>query len=784
LVPGYAESHHLKAGEFVLSLCHAFKPLNETQQSAVLQTFQPLFSQLGITSVPKDFKGLAAKLGFGRELNRKLTRVDYCTDHENCGFMQLVPMVDRTMADAPLCEVCDKQIYIKAPGKDKYQPIWCDYIVDPYESVLDLLNRKEFFDLYEEQWPLVSQAIANPDAVPTNALGLPVYNDWLNGQARRFFRWVRDKVDGNFLRYDPKDKGTVVIFVMDIADYMSSATNIQSTRGAKSFGGFVTKLLSLPGSVRNLSDWTFSDQVYNDGKKVKNPLQRQEWRLRSAREWRIGRLLTLEDGRVLRVHIVHMWWQGDGPMLEEFAGRMNYQNPNWWWQHCLVFIDVQDIDAKKNTRHVVYPFLLNLKALQNTAQEIDQQAIAVTAAYKVSAAAGKAAARAHGVNFQCAFAGGLAESRRLEALEYFQFDYFFMQGWDHIHAGLIKDLMKLVMAGMPAAAKDLVTETIEQTQTARGEPTLCNWVVDGHNKIHSLLNWFLHDAMFHLWRILTDDELVMVTMLWTHLVHIRLGSPTEHDLEISALARTNYELMRELRYGVPTSKPNNVKNRRVEFSVREFMTLPSSSELVVDAAMKDIMLSLRKLMANGGAMKGAMKRFVFDKMMVQLRWLTAGPIDIREVATAFIPCSNPCLRLLGNLSNDCTGGTVCFDKPQLLAAALAQFEGISVDVAGPLSLGLQSCPVSTWKRMATAYSHPGRTFCTAKHDKVRGCATIFCLLRITHMHGTYLPASPVQAGCLAGAVPAAANREATSCCTPPVRKQNWSTSPISSASHP
>jgi hypothetical protein len=42
-----------------------------------------------------------------------------------------------------------------------------------------------------------------------------------------------------------------------------------------------------------------------------------------------------------------------------------------------------------------------------------------------------------------------------------------MQGWDHIHAGLIKDLMKLVMAGMPAAAKDLVTETIEQTQTAR-----------------------------------------------------------------------------------------------------------------------------------------------------------------------------------------------------------------------------------------------------------------------------------------------------------------------------
>ena len=38
------------------------------------------------------------------------------------------------------------------------------------------------------------------------------------------------------------------------------------------------------------------------------------------------------------------------------------------------------------------------------------------------------------------------------------------------------------------------------------------------------------------------------------------------------------------------------------------MTLPTSSELVVDCGMKVIMLSLRKLMSNGSAMKGAMKR--------------------------------------------------------------------------------------------------------------------------------------------------------------------------------
>ena len=88
----------------------------------------------------------------------------------------------------------------------------------------------------------------------------------------------------------------------------------------------------------------------------------------------------------------------------------------------------------------------------------------------------------------------------------------------------------------------------------------------------------------------------------------RGGSPNEDDLEISELARDNYELAKEVKYGMQTAKPNDVKLLRVEFSVREYMTLCTSSELVVDCGMKGIMLSLRKLMSNGSAMKGAMKR--------------------------------------------------------------------------------------------------------------------------------------------------------------------------------
>jgi hypothetical protein len=76
----------------------------------------------------------------------------------------------------------------------------------------------------------------------------------------------------------------------------------------------------------------------------------------------------------IRVHIVHMWWQGDGPMLEEIAGRTNFKNRAWWWQHPLVGIDVRLLGLANF--HTVYPYSLNEKGMstRNTPDMIDKQA--------------------------------------------------------------------------------------------------------------------------------------------------------------------------------------------------------------------------------------------------------------------------------------------------------------------------------------------------------------------------------------------------------------------------
>ena len=152
-----------------------------------------------------------------------------------------------------------------------------------------------------------------------------------------------------------------------------------------------------------MSDWTYSDQVYNDGKKVKNPLERQEWGLRSASKWKEGRELQLDNGLRIRVHIVHMWWQGHGPMLEEIAGRTNFKNRAWWWQHPLVAIDVRELGAAKF--HNVYPYSLNEKSMStpNTAEMIDKQAQDVADAFAVDQKTGEAAVIGNRCHWLCGF---------------------------------------------------------------------------------------------------------------------------------------------------------------------------------------------------------------------------------------------------------------------------------------------------------------------------------------------------------------------------------------------
>lgn len=745
LIPGFEKPHHLKVAAFVTTLWEALGPLGKAEQDRVLHALVPLWKQVGASDVPSSAEGFHRKFGLDIEIKRKLKRIDYC-DCKKCGFMQLIPLDERPQATCALCEHCFATIYDVSVhrGKMKLAPRSCDFVIDPYEAVKDFLNRPEFWEYYEELWPAVEECYKNADGAQTK------YRDWLNGQARRFFRYVREKHGPNFLRYDKENNGEIFIFLMDIGDYMSSATNIKQNRGAKSFGGHVRKTLSLPARVRNLGNWTFPDQVYNDGKKVKNPLQRQEWRLRSALEWVEGRPILLNDGRTIKVHIVHMWTQGDGPMLEELAGRTNFMNPAWWWQHHLESIKAHALNSKsKSKSHVVYPALINRNAQKRTPEEIDQLARNVANVRKAGGTAKdvEQAVQANGAHWESAYGGGLLEERGLPGLGYYQFDHFWMQGWDHIHAGVIKDIMKLCAFGMPAAAKDVIRETIAHTQTARGEPTLCNWLDDGHNKIHSCLQWFGHDAMYHLWRVLPEDQLVMVTMLWLHFIHVREAEPTEEDLEISSKAREIYQIQKELRFGMTTSKPNDVKLRRIEHSVREFMVLPASSELVVDTAMKGIMLSLRKLLTNGNDMQGAMKQVVLRQLMVQVRWFSGAPIAHHgrspRPELLRVPSSNENLQLLGVTQTTFAAAALCLDQLALLQAAIEAF-GFNPNASKQIAEHAMVTLLPCWQRMRTTYSHPGRSFCTTRHDQASSHRVHGRCLKTPSKQGRYLLLHPAH----------------------------------------
>jgi hypothetical protein len=168
LVPGYenAEQNHLKAGTFVYSLASALRPLNESQQTIIMQALGPLFEMIDVTAVPKSFTAMARRLGLQKELSRKLCRIDYCTEHQSCGFMQNIPLAKRTLQAMHLCEVCNKQIYnitesynITGGPDFKYHPRQCDYVIDPYETMRDFLNRPGFFELFEKQWEAIEASI-------------------------------------------------------------------------------------------------------------------------------------------------------------------------------------------------------------------------------------------------------------------------------------------------------------------------------------------------------------------------------------------------------------------------------------------------------------------------------------------------------------------------------------------------------------------------------------------------------------------------------------------------
>jgi hypothetical protein len=254
----------------------------------------------------------------------------------------------------------------------------------------------------------------------------------------------------------------------------------------------------------------------------------------------------------------------------------------------------------------------------------------------------------------------------------------------------------------------------------------------------------MHDAMYHLWRVLPEDQLVVVTMLWLHFIHVREAEPTDEDLEISSLARQIYQIKKEISFGMTSSKPNDVKLLRAEHSVREFMTLPTSSELVVDSAMKGIMLSLRKLLTNANDMQGAKKVVVL--LMVQVRWFSGAPIAHhgRSPRPELVPSSNEHLQLLGVTHKTSDGAALCFAQPALLRAAIEAF-GFQAASAQQIAAHAMVTLLPCWQRMRTSYSHPGRSFCTIGMTKLqRTACTAVASTRRRSRGDTYMLLHPAH----------------------------------------
>jgi hypothetical protein len=134
LVPGFEEPHHLKVAPFVSALWEALGPLGKAQQDRVLRALAPLLQQIGASDVPSSAEGFRQKFGLDVEIKRKLQRIDYCDRHQGCGWMQLVPIENRSHAKAPLCGVCKEVIYGVSTHNNitKLSPKSCDYVIDPY----------------------------------------------------------------------------------------------------------------------------------------------------------------------------------------------------------------------------------------------------------------------------------------------------------------------------------------------------------------------------------------------------------------------------------------------------------------------------------------------------------------------------------------------------------------------------------------------------------------------------------------------------------------------------
>ena len=73
-------------------------------------------------------------------------------------------------------------------------------------------------------------------------------------------------------------------------------------------------------------------------------------------------------------------------------------------------------------------------------------------------------------------------------------------------------------------------------------------------------------------------------------------------------------------------------------------------------------------------------RFVYEKMMVQIRWVSGAPMSLSSMNDGVVPATNEHICLLGK-NKLCAGTAVCHGQMQLLADAVGEFTNLAGSAA-------------------------------------------------------------------------------------------------------
>ena len=94
-------------------------------------------------------------------------------------------------------------------------------------------------------------------------------------------------------------------------------------------------------------------------------------------------------------------------------------------------------------------------------------------------------------------------------------------------------------------------------------------------------------------------------------------------------------------------------------------------------------------------------RFVYEKMMVQIRWVSGAPMSLASMNDGLVPATNEHICLLGK-SKLCAATDVCHGQMQLLKDAVRQFPNLAGSAAA-IATWCETANVSTYARLQPAY---------------------------------------------------------------------------------